>query len=172
MPELPISSSFVTEWAKAQPGTEDKDLFDFLLKLEEELDLSRAQHSCAMLHNQDTPIDFSSCDVLRIGESGALMAAFLQKLARNPSFQLGAHRTRLLNGNSKYLETIENEVAELHGAETGLIVTSSAVANDAIFLRSHFQEMPSCMTSSFTPVLSMVSSTVWLFARNRSVTTM
>ncbi|KAJ5892628.1 8-amino-7-oxononanoate synthase [Penicillium tannophilum] len=72
-----------------------------------------------MLHNQDTPIDFSSCDVLGVGESGAL--------------RLGAHGTRLLNRNSKYLETIENEVAELHGAETGLIVTSSAVANDAIF---------------------------------------
>jgi 8-amino-7-oxononanoate synthase len=135
MPELPISSSFVIEWAKAQQprGQKTKASSVFYRNLEEELNLSRAQHSCAMLHNQDTPIDFSSCDVLGIGESGALKAAFLEELARNPSFQLGAHGTRLLNGNSEYLETVENEIAELHGAETGLIVTSSAVANDAIF---------------------------------------
>lgn len=135
MSELPISSSFVTEWAKAQqtraPKANGSSIF--YRNLEEELNMSRAQHSCAMLHNQDTPIDFSSCDVLGIGESGALRKAFLEELDRNPSFQLGAHGTRLLNGNSKYLETVENEVAQLHGAETGLIVTSSAIANDAIF---------------------------------------
>lgn len=110
-----------------------KDTSIFYRNLEKELDVSRAQHSCAMLHNQDTPIDFSSCDVLGIGESGTLRAAFLEELARNPSFQLGAHGTRLLNGNSKYTEIVENEVSELHGAETALIVTSSAIANDAIF---------------------------------------
>ncbi|KAJ6149148.1 8-amino-7-oxononanoate synthase [Penicillium samsonianum] len=135
MSALPISSSFVAEWAKAQQtrGQKPKNSSVFYRNLEEELDISRAQHSCAMLHNQDTPIDFSSCDVLGIGQSGALRAAFLEELDRNPSFQLGAHGTRLLNGNSKYLETVENEVAELHGAETALIVNSSAIANDAIF---------------------------------------
>lgn len=135
MSALPISSSFVAEWAKAQQtrGQKPKNSSVFYRNLEEELDISRAQHSCAMLHNQDTPIDFSSCDVLGIGQSGALRAAFLDELDRNPSFQLGAHGTRLLNGNSKYLETVENEVAELHGAETALIVNSSAIANDAIF---------------------------------------
>ncbi|KAJ5540396.1 8-amino-7-oxononanoate synthase [Penicillium frequentans] len=68
MPELPISSSFVTEWAQAQQlrGQKTKTSSIFYRNLEEELDLSRAQHSYAMLHNQDTPIDFLSCDVLGI----------------------------------------------------------------------------------------------------------
>lgn len=135
MLESTTSASFVAEWAKAQQvrGPSMKGASVFYRNLEEELDLMRAQHSCAMLHNQDAPIDFSSCDVLGIGESGALREAFLEELARHPDFQLGAHGTRLLNGNSTYLETVEKEVAKLHGSESGLIVNSSAIANDAIF---------------------------------------
>lgn len=105
----------------------------FYRNLEEELDVSRAQHSCIMLHNPDTQIDFTSCDFLGIGESGALREAFLEELARHPNFQLGAHGARLLNGNSQYLETVEREIADFHGVESALILLSGSIANDAIF---------------------------------------
>ncbi|PGH10328.1 8-amino-7-oxononanoate synthase [Blastomyces parvus] len=130
------SSSFIEEWAKGQKprGSSVKGSSVFYRNLEEELDASRAQHSFVALHNQ-TPnlVDFTSCDVLGIGQSGAIREAFLEEFSRHPQLPVGAHGARLLDGNSEYIETVENEIATLHGAETALIVTSSAIANDVIF---------------------------------------
>ena len=57
----------------------------------------------------------------------------LEEIAQHPNFQLGAHGTRLLNGNSAYLETVEQEIADFYGADSALIVMSGAIGNDAIF---------------------------------------
>lgn len=130
-----VSTSFITEWAKAQQprGPSMKSASVFYRNLEEELDARRAQQGCLAFFVEDTPIDFASCDVLGIGASGALRAAFLEELARHPNFQLGSHGARLLNGNSAYIETVEQEIAEFHGAESALIVISGGVGNEAIF---------------------------------------
>lgn len=105
----------------------------FYRNLEEELDVTRAQQNCAMLHHKDVPSDFASCDVLAFGTSGLLRKAFLEELAKYPDFQLGSHGSRLLDGNSDYIEKLERDVANYHGAEEALIVTSGGVANEAIF---------------------------------------
>lgn len=130
------SSSFVEEWAKGQhiqPGSK-KSTSVFYRNLEEELDAVRAQHSFATLHTRpDDLIDFSSCDVLGLGRSNAIRDAFVEEFARHPELTVGAHAGRLLDGNTAYMETVEHEIAALHGAETALIVTSSAIGNDAIF---------------------------------------
>ncbi|KAK4184984.1 class II aminotransferase/8-amino-7-oxononanoate synthase [Podospora australis] len=132
------SGSFVEEWAKAQKLraptlTADPSSSIFQRNLEAELDANRSQHLCAMFHVASLPVDFSSCDVVSLGSSGLVKKAFLQELSDNPDFVLGSQGTRPLNGNSAYLETVEREIAEFHGAETALIVVSGAVANDAIF---------------------------------------
>ena len=129
------SGSFVVEWAKAQKlrGPSMKNDQVFYKNMEEELDANRKQHACAMFHVAETPIDFSSCDVVSLGVSGAVKQKFMEELAANPDFQLGSHGTRPLNGNSKYLEMVENEIADFHGVESALFVNSGALANDAIF---------------------------------------
>jgi 8-amino-7-oxononanoate synthase len=129
------SGSFVEEWAKAQKlrGPSMKNGPVFYKNLEEELDANRRQQACAMFHVAETPVDFSSCDVVSLGSSGAVKERFMEELAANPDFQLGSHGTRPLNGNSKYLEMVEREIAEFHGVESALFVNSGALANDAIF---------------------------------------
>ncbi|CAG5149110.1 uncharacterized protein ALTATR162_LOCUS2299 [Alternaria atra] len=129
------SGSFVEEWAKAQKlrGPSMKNGPVFYKNLEEELDANRGQQACAMFHVAETPVDFSSCDVVSLGSSGAVKERFMEELAANPDFQLGSHGTRPLNGNSKYLEMVEREIAEFHGVESALFVNSGALANDAIF---------------------------------------
>lgn len=105
------TSSFVEEWAKAQKvrGRDLKNGAIFYKNLEEELDANRAQQACAMFHTNNATVDFSSCDVVSLGVSGAVKQAFLEELNANPDFQLGASGTRPLNGNSTYLETVERE---------------------------------------------------------------
>lgn len=129
------TSSFVEEWAKAQKvrGPDLKNGAIFYKNLEEELDANRAQQACAMFHTNTAMVDFSSCDVVSLGVSGAVKEAFLEELKANPDFQLGASGTRPLNGNSTYLETVEREIAEFHGVESALFLGSGALANEAIF---------------------------------------
>jgi 8-amino-7-oxononanoate synthase len=130
-----MSSTFVTEWAKAQQpkGPSMKNAPVFYRNLEEELDIKRAQHSCAMLHTKDHVVDFSSCDTLSLGLSGSSRMAFLDELAENPNFHPSSHGSRLTDGNTKYLETLEKELAEFHGADSALIVHTGSLGNGAIF---------------------------------------
>jgi 8-amino-7-oxononanoate synthase len=57
---------------------------------------------------------------------------FSQKLKRNSenySFSSGATGSRLLAGNTKFVEDLEQEIADFHGAEAGLIFNSGYDAN-------------------------------------------
>ncbi|KAF4944651.1 hypothetical protein FSARC_14614 [Fusarium sarcochroum] len=135
MTVLAGTSSFVEEWAKAQKvrGPDLKNGAIFYKNLEEELDANRVHQACAMFHTNNAMVDFSSCDVVSLGVSGAVKQAFLEELKANPDLQLGASGTRPLNGNSTYLETVEREIAEFHGTESALFLGSGALANEAIF---------------------------------------
>ncbi|KAF5019293.1 hypothetical protein F66182_8711 [Fusarium sp. NRRL 66182] len=129
------TSSFVEEWAKAQkvrgPGLKNAAIF--YKNLEEELDANRALQACAMFNTSNAMVDFSSCDVVSLGVSGAVRQAFLDEFNANPDLQLGTSGTRTLNGNSRYIEALEMEIAEFHGVESALFIGSGALANEAIF---------------------------------------
>ncbi|KAK2606886.1 hypothetical protein N8I77_005609 [Diaporthe amygdali] len=131
-----MSESFVEEWAKAQrlKGPSMKNASVFYRNLEEELDARRAEHACLTLHTRDASmVDFSSTDVLGLSSSGAVRKAFLDELARHDSFQLSSHGSRLTDGNSRYLEEQERELAEFHGSDSALIVNTGHAGNGAIF---------------------------------------
>ncbi|PSN69567.1 class II aminotransferase/8-amino-7-oxononanoate synthase [Corynespora cassiicola Philippines] len=130
------SGSFVVEWAKAQqpkgPSLKNKSVF--YRNLEAELDARRAQHGCMSLHTiSEGMSDFASADTLGLGSSGMLREAFLEELAQNPNFWVGASGTRLAFGNTAYHETLEREVAAFYGAETALVTVNGGLANGAIF---------------------------------------
>jgi 8-amino-7-oxononanoate synthase len=130
-----MSTSFISEWAKAQqpkaPSMRNASVF--YRNLEEELDVRRAQHACIMLHTKEKVIDFSSTDILGLSSSGSIQKAYLDELAKYPSFQLSSHGSRLTDGNSKLLEDVERELAQFHGAEAALIVNTGSLGNGAIF---------------------------------------
>jgi len=109
----------------------------FYRNLEEALDVRRKDHGLyTLLKNTWTEgetLDFCSNDSLSFGASGRLRKAFEDELARNPSAQLGAGGSRLMDGNYDYIEAVEQEIADYHGVEAALLVGSGCDGNYAIF---------------------------------------
>ncbi|TGO20104.1 hypothetical protein BTUL_0001g01130 [Botrytis tulipae] len=109
----------------------------FYRNLEEALDVRRKDHGLYTLVKntwaEGTTVDFCSNDSLSFGASGRLREAFEEELAQNPDAQIGAGGSRLMDGNYDYIEKVEQEIAEYHGAEAALIVGSGCDGNYAIF---------------------------------------
>ncbi|KAG9676286.1 PLP-dependent transferase, partial [Aureobasidium melanogenum] len=100
------------------------------------LALSRRRQA-STLRNLTLPaanaIDFSSNDFLSLSNSSALRDLYLRELAARPDFPLGSGGSRLLDGNSKYAEALEKDIATFHGAEDGLLCNSGFDANAGLF---------------------------------------
>lgn len=109
----------------------------FYKNLEEALDTRRKNHSLfPILQNIwqiSNAVDFCSNDILALGSSGVLRTELLCKLSKNPNFSPGSGGSRVLDGNFPYLEQTEQQIAEFHGAETGLILGSGFEGNVAIW---------------------------------------
>lgn len=78
-------------------------------------------------------IDFSSNDFLSLSTSSALHTSFHAELAAHPTHPIGSRGSRLLDGNSSYIENLENEIATFHGAPRGLLFNSGFDANAGFF---------------------------------------
>lgn len=100
------------------------------------LALSRRRQA-STLRNLTLPssnaIDFSSNDFLSLSSSSALRNLYLRELTARPDFPLGSGGSRLLDGNSKYAEALERDIAAFHGAEDGLLCNSGFDANAGLF---------------------------------------
>lgn len=109
----------------------------FYRNLEEALDVRRADHAMFTRTKSawkiGTAVDFCSNDLLSLGRTGEIRKAFLEELARNPDFALYAGGSRLMDGNYDYIEEVEQEIADFHGAESALIVNSGYEGNMAIY---------------------------------------
>lgn len=80
-------------------------------------------------------VDFSSNDFLSLATSQELRKTFLQELQSDPivTANLGSGGSRLLDGNSKYAEKLEEDIALFHRAEAGLLCNSGFDANVGLF---------------------------------------
>jgi 8-amino-7-oxononanoate synthase len=137
-PQMTQEEEFELEaqkWVESQklraPSMKNAGIFE--RNLEEALDQRRSGQSLVTIQHWGSCTDFSSNDFLSLSTNGLLRTAFLEELARNPDFQLGSTGSRVSDGNSYYLEALEQEIAEFHGAETSLIVNAGYDANGAIF---------------------------------------
>ncbi len=123
------------EWADAQkvkgPGLKGGSAF--YRNIEEELDLARQTGGGLPLHLPSHTMDFSTCDVLGLGRTGALREEFLKELEANPGFHITAGGSRLCDGTTTYHDNLEREIAELVGVESALVVHSGWTANQAIW---------------------------------------
>jgi 8-amino-7-oxononanoate synthase len=78
-------------------------------------------------------IDFGSNDSLSLSSSGVLSTAFLCELEKHPGFTVGSTSSRILDGTKQYLELIERDLAQFHGAESAMFFNSGYDANVAIW---------------------------------------
>ncbi|KAF9935307.1 hypothetical protein FBU30_004882 [Linnemannia zychae] len=83
----------------------------------------------------ETSADFSSNDFLGLARNPQLSTRFLKELQSFPSHSppLGSTGSRLLDGNSRYAEELEDLIAEFHHAEAALIFNSGFDANVGFF---------------------------------------
>lgn len=118
---------------KTQKG-QNKSSSTFYRNLEEVLDVKRASDNFySTLPTDSTSVDFCSGDVMSMGGSAQHREEFLAELGKHPQFALGTTSSRLMDGNYKYIEQAESEIAAFHGAEVGLFVGSGFEANLAIW---------------------------------------
>jgi len=78
-------------------------------------------------------VDFSSNDFLSFSHSDTLRKAYLEEFKKASQLPLGSGGSRLLDGNSSYAETIEEDIAAFHNAPTGLLFNSGFDANAGLF---------------------------------------
>lgn len=83
----------------------------------------------------ETSADFSSNDFLGLARNPQLGARFLKELQSFPTHTppLGSTGSRLLDGNSRYAEELEDLIAGFHNAEAALIFNSGFDANVGFF---------------------------------------
>lgn len=77
--------------------------------------------------------DFSSNDYLGFARSSELRELIESALAGQPDRLNGATGSRLLSGNSVFIENAEAVLAEIHNAESGLLFNSGYAANLSFF---------------------------------------
>ena len=123
------------EWAKENvlraPSMKNEPAF--YRNLERALDVRRQENSMIGFKPRwdDTVLDFTTCDVLSLNRTGQIREAFLEELARYPDFHLGAAGSRSQYGNYDYLNEVEQEIADFHGAESAYITATGFLANVA-----------------------------------------
>jgi 8-amino-7-oxononanoate synthase len=104
-----------------------KDIEHFLF---ESLEKRRQNSTFRSLKKEDTLIDCSSNDYLGFARSSRLKEAIDNEIGVLQERRLiGATGSRLLAGNSDYVETLEQYIADFHRAERGLVFNSGYDAN-------------------------------------------
>ncbi|ORY19005.1 8-amino-7-oxononanoate synthase-like protein [Clohesyomyces aquaticus] len=113
-----------------EDGTSQLPLEKSLQKL---LDRRRANSTLRSLTiNSSQQVDFSSNDFLSLSKSPALRAAILAEQATS-NLPLGSGGSRLLDGNSRYAEDLEQDIAAFHRAPAGLLFNSGFDANAGFY---------------------------------------
>ncbi|MBA3239228.1 MAG: pyridoxal phosphate-dependent aminotransferase family protein [Parachlamydiaceae bacterium] len=79
-------------------------------------------------------VDFSSNDYLGLARSTKLKELLLQEWqsCNSPLNGLGSTGSRLLTGNSPYIQELENRIAAFHGYEAGLLFNCGYMANSGL----------------------------------------
>ncbi|KAI0178952.1 class II aminotransferase/8-amino-7-oxononanoate synthase [Hypoxylon sp. FL1284] len=134
MADAALLAEWFPDYELKAPGMRGESVF--YRNLEEQLDARRSTRSMFTLRrNEPAPnsIDFSTLDFLGLTHNGLVRQQFLDELAENPKFNLGAGGSRTLNGNNNYVDMLEREVAEFHGGDAALLFGSGFDANMALF---------------------------------------
>ena len=101
--------------------------------IREKLDERRENGSYRTLKPENNLVDFCSNDYLGFARSSILKQWIDDEIAANEHVLNGSTGSRLLSGNLCYTETLEQQIADYHKAEAGLIYNSGYDANVGLF---------------------------------------
>jgi 8-amino-7-oxononanoate synthase len=104
----------------------EQTLLSFLLKREADLSIRR-------LTNKDHLVDFCSNDYLGFSRSALLQHRVEEEVKQHHFHKQGATGSRLISGNSTYIEQLEKYISQYHNAESSLIFNSGYDANIGLF---------------------------------------
>lgn len=93
---------------------------------------SKSQLRKLTVFDPSTTVDFSSNDFLSLSTNPEFYSTFLNELKAAPKL-MGSGGSRLLDGNSTYIEDLEKRIAQVHGAPAGLLYNSGFDANVSIY---------------------------------------
>ncbi len=85
------------------------------------------------LKTETGKVDFCSNDYLGFARSAVLKNKIEEEVKNNSIILNGSTGSRLLSGNSVYIEDIEKQIAAIHQSEAGLIFNSGYDANLGLF---------------------------------------
>lgn len=95
------------------------------------LKLREEENSLRTLTYSNDLIDFTSNDYLGLARSQALFQRINERLSTLPH-QNGATGSRLLSGNSAYIQQVEQKLAKIFNSEAALIFNSGYSANQSV----------------------------------------
>jgi len=101
--------------------------------IREKLDERRENGSYRTLKPENNLVDFCSNDYLGFARSSILKQWIDDEIASNQHVLNGSTGSRLLSGNLSYTEALEQQIADYHKAEAGLIYNSGYDANVGLF---------------------------------------
>jgi len=101
--------------------------------IKDKLDARRLDGSYRILKQENDLVDFCSNDYLGFARSAALKELIANELRENDIKSIGSTGSRLISGNSSYIEGLEKDIATFHQAESGLIYNSGYDANVGLF---------------------------------------
>lgn len=78
-------------------------------------------------------IDFASNDYLGLAANEVFQERVFDTISKQKSALLGSSGSRLLTGNSKYIESLEYKISQLHQVDSALLMGSGYLANLCLF---------------------------------------
>ncbi|MBT8204663.1 MAG: 8-amino-7-oxononanoate synthase [Eudoraea sp.] len=105
----------------------------FPRRLHQKLSKREASNALRYLSFNEGKLDFCSNDYLGFAGSPELSARINQRIKENPVSGSGASGSRLLSGNSKLHEDLEEFLSKYYGAEAALLFNSGYDANLGVF---------------------------------------
>jgi 8-amino-7-oxononanoate synthase len=97
------------------------------------LDERQAAGAYRALKPESGLVDFCSNDYLGFARSPALKKLIDEEIQVNHKYLIGSTGSRLLSGNTEYAEKLEQQIADFHQSEAGLIYNSGYDANIGLF---------------------------------------
>jgi len=101
--------------------------------IKDKLEQRRNEGLYRSLKPENDLADFCSNDYLGFARNENLKKLIEEEMRANAGHFIGSTGSRLLSGNSRYIENLEKEIAAFHGAESGLIYNSGYDANLGLF---------------------------------------
>lgn len=101
--------------------------------IREKLNERQENGSYRTLKPENNLVDFCSNDYLGFARSPILKQWIHDEITTNGNVLNGSTGSRLLSGNLSYTETLEQQIADYHKAEAGLIYNSGYDANVGLF---------------------------------------